>query len=69
MSRPAILIAADRAIAACWDAVDAISGSHPVDEPSAEHRLDDELTEELDRATAVADIIRARDLDPSDRLQ
>jgi hypothetical protein len=35
--RPAILIAADEAIAACWAAVDAISGEHPFDADSGHH--------------------------------
>ena len=41
-----------------------------MDEISAAYGLeDDDATEELDRATVVADLIRERDLDPSDRLQ
>ena len=42
-----------------------------LDEISAAYGLgeDDDATEELDRAHLVADVIRERDLDPSDRLQ
>ena len=51
--RPAILIAADEAIAACWAAVDAISGEYGLDADSGLHEEEDP-TEEMPRRIPAA---------------